>query len=471
MRDAEANVPLAPQGAVAALTVAAEAERIDLHSILVMRRGEVLAEAYRAPFDAQTPHRMYSVTKSFTSTAIGLCVAEGRLTVEDRIVDLFPDYVPAEAHPRRDALRVKHLLTMSSGHLQPLVPTLLRPPPTLAGFIADVPAVEPGSRFDYSNSCSYTLAAIVERLTGETVGDYLRPRLLDPLGIALRGWLRTEEGVTNGGWGLHLTTGELARFGQLLLQRGEWQGKQLVPGAWIDEATGRRVASWGNTAMADWQLGYGYQFWRCPHDGYRADGLMGQFCIVLPRFDAVVVTTGGTMRTPRLLELIWDRIVPALSGGTEAETGRGGPAFAADAAGLSGSPHASALSGVTFRLGEPFVLPTRLYGGQAAILSAGIDLSGDRPAIVISDRNAAYRLPIGMDAWAGGVTPVSTGYPEPYRGFGRWASETSFAAELVFTEAGFRLGLTFDAEPLQLAAVLPANPGLEGRTLLGRPFP
>jgi CubicO group peptidase (beta-lactamase class C family) len=458
-----------PRQAVGALIAAVEAEQIDLHSILVMHKGAVAAETYRAPFDAKTPHRMYSVTKSFTSTAIGLCVAEGRLTVEDRVVDLFPELVPADADAHRDALKVKHLLTMSSGHLQPVSSALARPVPSIAGFIADKPTVPPGSRFDYSNYCSYTLAAIVERLTGETVGQYLRPRLLDPLGIELRDWLRSEEGVTNGGWGLHLTTREVARFGQFLLQRGEWEGRQLVPASWIDEATGRRVASWGNAGMQDWTHGYGYQFWQCPHDGYRADGLMGQLCIVLPKLDAVVMTTAGTMRTQRLLDLIWENVLPALtspSGDTANE-----PAFSDEPAGAADSPNADKLGGVTFRFGEPFVVPTRLYGGQAPIVGAGIELSGDTPAVVLTDRNARYRLPVGMNSWAGGVSPVSTAYPEPYRGFLRWESETSLVTELVFTEAGFRLRLAFNTAPLQLVAVLPANPGLESRSLIGRPFP
>lgn len=443
-------------------------EGLDLHSILVRQRGAVIGEAYSAPFDAETPHRMHSVTKSFVSTAIGIAVAEGRLTVEDRVVDLFPHYLPDARDPHRNAIRVKHLLTMSSGHLQPLFPPLSRPAPTLAGFLASTPVVPPGSRFDYSNFCSYTLAAIVERLSGETLGAYLKPRILEPLGIELRDWLRTEEGVTNGGWGLHLTTRELARFGQLYLDRGVWQGAQLVPADWIAEATGKRIESWNHAGNTDWRRGYGYQFWRSAH-GYRMDGLMGQFALVLEDLDALVVTTAGTLRTQRLLELVWENIVPALGGTTPARIP--GPPAAEQPRRTSTSPRSPEISGTPFRLGEPIVLPTRLYGGQVPIVSFGIEIDGESLSLVATDRNAGYRLSVGIADWAEGVTPFCTGYPEPYRARAGWETGSRLVVDLVFTEAGLRMKFVFDVDPAQLTVTLPANPGLESRMLICRPFP
>ena len=117
---------------------------------------------------------------------------------------------------------------------------------------------------------------------------------------------KSEEGVNNGGWGMHLTTRELARFGQLYLQHGIWEGCRILPGAWVNEATSKRAGSWGNAGAPDWTMGYGYQFWQGRHGSHRADGLLGQFCLLLPRLDALIVTTAGTLATQRILDLAWE---------------------------------------------------------------------------------------------------------------------------------------------------------------------
>ena len=313
-----------PRSAAADFIAASEVERLDLHSLLVLHHGTVVAEAYRAPFDADTPHRMYSVTKSFTSSAIGLAIADGLLTVEDRVVDIFPDLAPHPIDRHLAQLRVKHLLTMSAEH--PALPGP-RTSPSVAAFLAEKLALPPGTRFDYSSPSSYMLAAIVQRLTGEPLDDYLRPRLFEPLGIAVRPWLKSEEGVNNGGWGMHLTTRELARFGQLYLQHGIWEGCRILPGAWVNEATSKRAGSWGNAGAPDWTVGYGYQFWQGRHGSHRADGLLGQFCLLLPRLDALIVTTAGTLATQRILDLAWEHLLPALGRAAGAMAGGAVPAF------------------------------------------------------------------------------------------------------------------------------------------------
>lgn len=457
-----------PRSAAADFTAACETEQLDLHSVLVMYHGTVVAEAYRAPFDAVTPHRMYSVTKSFVSSAIGLAIADGLLTVEDRVVDIFPDLAPYPIDEHLAELRVRHLLTMSAEHAPRQGP---RTAPTVAAFLAERLSLPPGSRFEYSNFCSYMLAAIVQRLTGETLDEYLRPRLFEPLEIAARPWLTSEEGVNNGGWGLHLTTREMARLGQLYLQQGLWQGNRILPRAWVAEATGKRAELWGNAGAPDWTAGYGYQFWQGRHGSYRADGLLGQFCLLLPRLDALIAVTAGTLKTQRILDLAWERLLPALDGA--ADSVPSDPVFAFPAVPMSaeGSPRALELSHVTFVLSEPFNLPTRFYGGEVPIVSAAVVLVDSAVVLALSDRRATYRLPIGLNAWAGGTSPVSTGYPEPYKGLARWEAPDCLAVELVFTEAGFRLTFDFGLDPVQLRLKTPANPGLEGRTIIGRRFP
>ncbi len=460
-----------PGDAAADFIAASESASLDLHSVLLLHHGSIVAEAYRAPFDADTPHRMYSVTKSFVASAIGLAITDGLLTVEDRVVDIFPDLAPDPIDPHLAELRVKHLLTMTAEHpARPAAPGTHNTP-SVAAYLAETLALRPGSRFEYSSPSSYMLAAIVQRLTGEPVDAYLRPRLFDPLAIATRPWLSSDEGVNNGGWGLHLTTRELARFGQLYLQHGIWQGQRLLPAAWVNEATSKQFASWGNAGAPDWIAGYGYQFWQNRREGYRADGLLGQFCLVLPRLDALIVTTAGTLNTQRLLDLAWETLVPALDGGIGPAASDANPAFPATPTGAPVSPRAHELNGTTFALSEPLILPSRFYGGQAAIVSATVRLSDEAVILALTDRNATYRLPIGVNRWAGGTSPISTGYPEPYKGLARWETPDRLTAELVFTEGGFRMTFVFGLDPLVLTLKTPANPGLEGGEIVGRPFP
>lgn len=468
MRKSSQGTVKSPGAAAADFIAASDMEDLDLHSVLLLRHGAILAEAYREPFDVDTPHRMYSVTKSFTSSAIGLAVAEGLLMIEDRVVDIFPNLAPSPIDANLAELRVKHLLTMSAEH--PALPGP-RSSPFIAAFLAERLALPPGSRFDYSNQCSYMLSAIVQRLTGEPLDVYLRPRLFEPLGIVARPWIKSEEGVNNGGWGLHLTTREMARFGQLCLQQGVWQGQRLLPAAWVDEATSRHVASWGNAGATDWTVGYGYQFWRGRHDSYRADGLLGQLCLILPKLDVLIAITAGTLSTQRILDLAWEKVLPALAGSIDPVPDDVVLAFPAAPTGAPDSPRASELDGITFVFGEPFALPTRFFGGPAPIVSARANLGHDKILLALTDRNATYRMPIGINAWAGGTSPLSTGYPEPYQGLARWEAPDRLVVDLVFTEGGFRLAFTFSFDPLRLSLKTPANPGLEGRVINGRPFP
>ena len=150
------------------------------------------------------------------------------------------------------------------------------------------------------------LSAMVQNATGETVLDYLRPRLFDPLGIENPTWASSPEGITLGGYGLSVRTEDIARFGQLYLRKGLWRGMQLVPADWVAEATARQVSN-GSNPRSEWDQGYGYKFWRCRHNAYRADGAFGQYCIVLPDQDAVVAITSGVRDMQAVMNLVWDR--------------------------------------------------------------------------------------------------------------------------------------------------------------------
>jgi CubicO group peptidase (beta-lactamase class C family) len=282
----------------------------ELHSLMVVRHGHVIAEGWWSPYRPELPHQLYSVSKSFTSMAVGLVVAEGKLSVEDQVIGFFPEHLPADVSDNLAAMKVKHLLTMTTGHAEeaPVWPS----ESWLSGFFAVPVEKEPGTHFVYNTPATYVLSAIVQRLTGETVLDYLRPRLFGPMGMTEATWASSPEGVTLGGFGLSLTTESVARFGRFLLDQGRYDGEQLVPAEWIEAATGKQVPN-DSQDNVDWQQGYGYQFWRSRH-GYRADGAFSQYCLVLPEQDTLVATTAATTDMQKVLDIVWTTLLPALRG-------------------------------------------------------------------------------------------------------------------------------------------------------------
>jgi CubicO group peptidase (beta-lactamase class C family) len=289
-------------------------QKIDaLHSLMIVRHGQVVADGWWEPYAAQEPHMLFSLSKSFTSTAVGLAVAEGKLTIDDPVLKFFPDEAPAEPSANLRAMRVRDLLTMSTGHHDEDVSKFPynSDENVVKLFLARPVSHKPGTFFFYNTPASYMLSAIVQKVTGQPVLEYLKPRLFEPLGIANPTWDASKQGVSLGGFGLNVRTEDIAAFGQLYLQKGQWRGKQLVPAAWVDAATARQMSN-GSSPASDWEQGYGYQFWRSRHGFYRGDGAHGQFCLVLPQYDAVIAITSGTRDMASVMNLVWDRLVPAL---------------------------------------------------------------------------------------------------------------------------------------------------------------
>src|SRR4051812_35680611 len=281
-----------------------------MHSVMVLRHGQVVAEGWWAPYDAAHNHVLYSLSKSFTSTAVGLAVAEGKLSIDDPVLKFFPDAAPAEPSANLKAMRVHDLLRMSTGHL--MEPRLAASKePWVKTFLAHPVPFKPGTHFLYNTAGTYMQSAIVQQATGQTVLDYLRPRLFEPLGIADPSWGTSPQGVSLGGYGLSVRTEDIAKFGQLYLQKGQWHGRQLVPAAWVEAATARQTSN-GSNPKSDWEQGYGYQFWRCRHGAYRGDGAFGQYCVVLPEQDAVLAITSGVRDMQAVLNLVWDKLLPGM---------------------------------------------------------------------------------------------------------------------------------------------------------------
>ena len=279
-----------------------------MHSFMLVRHGKVVAEAWWNPESADKPHVLFSLSKSFTSTAVGLAVAEGKLNVDDLVIQFFPEEAPTEVSANLKAMRVRDLLTMSAGHQDEV--NLKSEAHWRKAFLNHPVPHKPGTHFKYNTPATYMLSAIVQKVTGETVLDYLKPRLFEPMGIAQPKWDSSPEGISLGGYGLFVRTEDIAKFGQLYLQKGTWQGKQLVPAEWIEQATSKQVSN-GSDPSRDWDQGYGFQFWRCRHDAYRGDGKDGQFCIVLPKLDAVIAITANTGDMQAELNVVWDKLLPA----------------------------------------------------------------------------------------------------------------------------------------------------------------
>ena len=296
-----------------------EKANLNLHSLMIVRHGQVVAEGWWAPYAPQLKHTLYSLSKSFTSTAVGMAVAEGKLTVEDKVISFFKADLPATISDNLAAMRVKDLLTMSTGHDKEPTPNMRTDGNKnwIKAFLAHPVEHKPGTHFVYNSGATYMLSAIVQKLTGQPVLAYLKPRLFDPLGIEGADWEVDPNGINTGGWGLRVRTEDIAKFGQLYLQKGIWNGKRLLPEAWVDEATSRQILQPGDEskrASSDWLQGYGYQFWRCRNDAYRGDGAMGQYCIVLPKEDAVIAITSESSDMPAILNAVWKHVLPALQG-------------------------------------------------------------------------------------------------------------------------------------------------------------
>lgn len=300
---------------IQAFVIAADQQVKDMHSFMLLRHGQVIAEGWWSPEAADKPHILWSLSKSFTSTAVGMAVEEGKLDIDDKVLKFFPADAPDQPSEHLRAMRVRDLLTMSTGH-DP-IPRLTPDDVWTKKFLAAPVPHPPGSTFLYNTPATYMQSAIVQKVTGKTVRDYLVPRLFQPLGIETPTWDQSPQGISIGGYGLYLKTEDIAKFGQLYLQKGQWNGQQLVPASWVEMATSKQVdnSQAPSGRNPDWRQGYGFQFWRCRHDAFRGDGKDGQFCIVLPKLDAVIAITAKTRDMQAQLDLVWEHLLPAFHEG------------------------------------------------------------------------------------------------------------------------------------------------------------
>ncbi len=381
-----------------------EREGIEMHAFMVLRHGKVAAEGVWKPFSFDYTHMLYSLSKSFTSTAVGFAVQEGLLSIEDSVLSYFPDEAPAHPSDNLRKMKIKHLLTMSTGHVT-------EPPfPYEAGadwmgnFLRHPVEAEPGTRFLYNTPASNMLSHILTKVTGQKEEEYLKPRLFEPLGITGYFWEKNPAGLTHGGSGLHLHTEDIAKFGLFLLHRGAWEGRQLLSADWIDEATAKHIDNYGTL---DWQQGYGYQFWRCsPPHVFRGDGAFGQFCVVMPDQDALFIANSATENLQGILHALWDTIYASFANDNTASDPAGLEALNAKVVQLcqpfpEGEPTDPTSTAVS---GRRYVLEENPLGLTALTLTLG-----DADFLRVETVRGEYTLPVGHGEWLEGHTCVPTG--------------------------------------------------------------
>jgi len=404
-----------------------------LHSFMLLRHGHMVAEGWWFPYSAQSPHSLYSLSKSFTATAVGLAISEGKLRLDDEVLKFFPENAPSDPSNNLKAMRVSDLLRMSTGH-QTEPPRTADQPWTKA-FLAHPVPFKPGTHFLYNTSGTYMLSAIVQKATGQTVLEYLRPRLFEPLGIERPTWETSPEGITTGGYGLSIRTEDIARFGQLYLQKGKWQGKQLVPEAWVEAATARQTSN-GSNPNSDWDQGYGYQFWRCRNGVYRGDGAFGQYCIVLPEQDAVIAITSGVRDMQAVLNLVWDKLLPAMRQSPLAPDDVARKKLEQTLQGLSLRPQEGSGSGAKV-LGKKYVFAANERKLEAITLQS--DDNDGAVALVARFDGIERRIACGRGVWQKGRVAWGQLPEQPAAASGAWTANDTFTAKLCFYETPFIL--------------------------------
>ncbi|MCL1795458.1 MAG: beta-lactamase family protein [Clostridia bacterium] len=281
---------LAIDGAIKSIR---EEHGLELHSFLMLRGGALIHESYFRDNEAERLHTLYSVSKSFMSTAVGLAQAEGALCLDDLLYGFFPEHAALCDSERKRRVTLRHMLMMSGGFENNEVRIFGNKTDLLKNALSQPVIHEPGTVFNYYTLGSYLLSAAFQRVRPEGIHAYLKRKLFAPMQITRSRWSKSSEKIDLGGFGLSLSAYDMTKLGQLYLQNGNWEGQQLLPQSWAREATAKQMDNDRPEASADWRKGYGYQFWRNGFGGFRADGMFGQYIVVLPEKEAVIVMTGN----------------------------------------------------------------------------------------------------------------------------------------------------------------------------------
>lgn len=364
---------------------ALDASHARMRGFVLLRHGKVAAENYWAPYRAENKNWVYSISKSFTSTAFGFAYDAGLVHPDDKALSFFPELDAAAYSDKARDIRLRDLLTMTSGHdSDPTVGLMFNPSSTWEDLFFKGPIEhEPGTYYVYNSAASYLLSSVLTRVTGSDVYTYLTPRLFEPLGFGDSAGDTTEQGVFAGGWGMMVCLEDLAKLGQLYLNRGLWEGKRLLSEDWVQQATAfqsNNGAEHRANEPVDWRQGYGFQFWRCQHNSFRADGAAGQYCVVMPEQGAVIAIMSECVDMQEILDIVWSYLLPAIDG--------------------MASPQEEALRGKSYRLSP---------GADGGMKTAQFLFSHDALQMEMHKGDNTVSLQSGRGAWRDSVCTLPIG--------------------------------------------------------------
>ena len=452
-RSTPADQGVDPAAILGFLDALDERPDVEMHSLMVLRHGHVVAEAWWAPYSADRPQLLYSLSKSFTSTAAAFAQAEGLLDLDDTVISHFPEFAADITDPRSRSMKVRHVASMASGHTQETLGEALErdPEEPVRGFLLTPPDLDPGTVFAYNQPCTYTLGSIIQRNAGMPLTRYLRPRLFDPLGIGHVGWHTFPPGRQQGFIGLHARTEDIAKLGLLYLQQGQWEGTQLISKEWVAEATSAQVSNAQNT-QPDWQQGYGFQFWVSRH-GYRGDGAFGQFCVVLPEQDAVIVTTAYTFEMQAMLEAMWTHLLPGLGvvpPGADSAHDKLSARMAdlslpaCDGAPAPGDwgPWTSAPFAVAAPRDDDTKVQPLVPSAETFVTSVEVEPRAGGWQVSLIEPGNALTVPVGTGAWTVCEPADRQGDIIPVAASGGWLDDQTLRAEVIFLETPHRIDIT-----------------------------
>lgn len=448
----------------------AEQELDALHSVMVARNGRVVLEGWWNPYAPTLNHWLFSLSKGFTATGVGIAIAEGRLSLDDAVISFFPEEAPKTPSANLKAMTVRELLKMTHGH-RGSSDDVMRAESrdwTRTWLAKDVEH-EPGTHWAYGNSASYVLSAIVQKATGETFLDYMKPRFFDPLGIANPVWDQSPEGVCLGGSGLRVTTEDILRFGQVYLQRGVWEGSQILPESWVAEATSLQAA----TPPQDSIRGWGYNFIVHPdHEAFGSGGRFGQNCYIMPKTNSVIVITAGVRPGSQMQEindLVWKHL-PRAMGESPLPLDRATSADLAKKLGSlslqvpDGGSEPSSGASVT---GRSYLFPANDRG----LRSLELETAPDGTKLTLTNGDGSHQIICGYEEWTAGWTSFEApalvglglahdGSEVPCAACGAWTDDT-YSAKLCYTETPFIESLTLEFEGNRVTFNQIANVSLE----------
>lgn len=412
---------------------------VEMHSMILLRHGHVVAEGWWAPYASEHSRLVYSLSKSFTATALGLAEADGLLRLDDTLVSHFPAVDDDRVDSRSKEILLRHLAAMASGHDREMITDAWEDDPQepVSGLLHSRPADVPGSTFAYNQPCTYSIAATIQRRSGMTLSDYLRSRLFEPLGIGEVGWWRWPSDREVGYTGLFIRTEDIAKLGQLYLQGGRWEELQILPAEFVLEATSRQVDT-SSADGIDWQQGYGFQFWMARH-GYRGDGALGQFCLVLPQCDAVIALTSATASMQSVLDHVWTCLLPGFGDGARRSDGQAELERRLRALKLRRFRSAGDQEDVEGWCSEPFAMTQ-----PASAPFASVQLIRREQAITLALAEVGNKIEfaVGLADWETSEPLDDRGECVPVAAFGGWIDSQEMRIEVVFLETPHRLDIT-----------------------------